>query len=33
VDTGFVGEVCEKCPEAATIFGDVENSFTRVAQF
>jgi hypothetical protein len=33
VDTGFVGEVCEKCPEAATIFGDPENSFVRCAQF
>lgn len=33
VDTGFVGEVVEKCPEAATIFGDVQNSFTRLPQF
>lgn len=33
VDTGFVGEVVEECPEAAKIFGDTESSFTRVAQF
>ena len=33
VDTGFVGEVVEECPEAAKIFGDTESSFKRIAAF
>jgi hypothetical protein len=33
VDTGFVGEVVESCPEAAKIFNDTDVSFTRLAQF
>ena len=33
VEKGFVGEVVESCPEAAKIFGDSKDTFTRLPQF